>query len=157
MIRTVLGFALATVLSVQAGAQGSDSAKDEVIAAQKRFYEAYQACDAKAMAGLVTDDMWYFHSTGGIQHDKAEMLASLTPDCFIEVLRCDVRTVRIYGDTAVLVGDLHFKGKGTPKVAAQLTSSQVFVKQNGRWLFASNMSAEPVPLDTSVRLAENGQ
>ena len=56
---------------------------------------------------------------------------------------------------AVVVGDLHFKGKNTPKVEAKLTSSQVFVKQNGRWLFASNMSAEPVPLDTSVRLKEH--
>ena len=155
MRHTMLVFAIVWTLAGQLGAQGSGSDKDEVVAAQKRFYNAYQACDAKVMADLVTDDMWYFHSTGGIQHNKAEMLASLTPDCFIEILRCDVRSVRIYGDTAILVGDLHFKGKNTPKVAAKLTSSQVFVKRNGRWLFASNMSAEPVPLDTSIRLKEH--
>lgn len=155
MKRTMLTVAIAAVLAAQTAAQGSDSAKDEVVAAQKRFYEAYQACDAKAMENLVTDDMWYFHSTGGIQRNKAEMLETLTGDCLIEILRCDIRSVRIYGDTVVVVGDLHFKGKNTPKVEAKLTSSQVFVKQNGRWLFASNMSAEPVPLDTSVRLKEH--
>jgi len=155
MRTTLFAIAIAAALAAQAAAQGGDSAKDEVAAAQTRFYETYQACDGEAMAGLVTDDMWYFHSTGGIQHNKAEMLESLEGDCFIEILRCDIRSVRIYGDTAVVVGDLHFKGKDTPKVEAKLTSSQVFVKQDGRWLFASNMSAEPVPLDTSVRLEDH--
>ena len=155
MRATMLAVAIAVVLAAQTGAQGGNSAEDEVVAAQKLFYETYQACDGEAMANLVTDDMWYFHSTGGIQHNKAEMLESLEGDCFIEILRCDIRSVRVYGDAAVVVGDLHFKGKDTPKVEAKLTSSQVFVKQNGRWLFASNMSAEPVPLDTSVRLEDH--
>ncbi len=97
MKRPMLTVAIAAVLAAQTAAQGSDSAKDEVVAAQKRFYEAYQACDAKAMENLVTDDMWYFHSTGGIQHNKAEMLESLTPDCFIEILGA---TSGAFGSTA---------------------------------------------------------
>jgi len=53
-----------------------------------------------------------------------------------------------------LFGDLHVKGKGAPKIKAKLRSSQVFVKQDGQWLFASNASVEPVPLETSIGLAE---
>ena len=143
-----------TVTSTLGKARAQETVEEEVLAAQKRFYQAYESCDAEAMESLVTDDMMYLHSTGGLQSNKTELLESLTPDCFIEVLRVDVDSVRIYGDAAVLFGDLHFKGKDTPKVEAKLRASQVFVKQDGRWLLASNSSMEPVPLDTSIRLAE---
>ena len=152
---TCLTIAAVTVTSALTIAQAQENVKEEVLAAQKQFYQAYESCDAEAMEPLVTDDMMYLHSTGGLQSNKTELVESLTgSDCFIEVLRVDVDSVRIYGDAAVLFGDLHFKGKGTPKVEAKLRASQVFVKQDGRWLFASNSSMEPVPLDTSIRLAE---
>lgn len=154
MKQMMLGVALIAAVGAVAGAQsGGGSVRDEVVAAQKKFYQAYQACSAKDMEGLVTDDMVYLHSTGGVQKSKAELLKSLTPDCPIEKLRVDVTNVRIYGDTAIVSGDLHFKAKGAPEVAAHLLATQVFVKQNGRWLLANNSSMEPVPLDTSVRLA----
>jgi ketosteroid isomerase-like protein len=151
---TYFTIATVAVTSALTIARAQETVEEEVLAAQKRFYQAYESCDAEAMEPLVTDDMMYLHSTGGLQNNKTELLESLTPDCFIEVLRVDVDSVRIYGDAAVLFGDLHFKGKDTPKVQAKLRASQIFVKQDGRWLFASNSSMEPVPLDTSIRLAE---
>ena len=151
---TYFTIATVTMTSALTIARAQETVEEEVLAAQKRFYQAYESCNAEAMEPLVTDDMMYLHSTGGLQNNKTELLESLTPDCFIEVLRVDVDSVRIYGDAAVLFGDLHFKGKDTPKVQAKLRASQVFVKQDGRWLFASNSSMEPVPLDTSIRLAE---
>jgi ketosteroid isomerase-like protein len=151
---TYFTIATVTMTSALTIARAQETVEEEVLAAQKRFYQAYESCNAEAMEPLVTDDMMYLHSTGGLQNNKTELLESLTPDCFIEVLRVDVDSVRIYGDAAVLFGDLHFKGKDTPKVQAKLRASQVFVKQDGQWLFASNSSMEPVPLDTSIRLAE---
>ena len=151
---TYFTIATVAVTSALTIARAQETVEEEVLAAQKRFYQAYESCNAEAMEPLVTDDMMYLHSTGGLQNNKTELLESLTPDCFIEVLRVDVDSVRIYGDAAVLFGDLHFKGKDTPKVQAKLRASQVFVKQDGQWLFASNSSMEPVPLDTSIRLAE---
>ena len=151
---TYFTIATVTMTSALTIARAQETVEEEVLAAQKRFYQAYESCNAEAMEPLVTDDMMYLHSTGGLQNNKTELLESLTPDRFIEVLRVDVDSVRIYGDAAVLFGDLHFKGKDTPKVQAKLRASQVFVKQDGQWLFASNSSMEPVPLDTSIRLAE---
>ena len=140
------------ILGGTAVPSAAEDAREEVLAAQKRFYKAYESCDAKAMEPLVVDDLMYWHSTGGLQKSKAELLKSLTPNCTIEQLRVDVTNVRIYGDTAILFGDLHFKAKtGEPTRGGQI-ASQVFVRRNGRWLFAHNISSEPVPLDTSVRL-----
>lgn len=157
MIGVVL---LAATMSGTAGAQSSGaggSAKDEVLAAQKRFYEAYRTCNAKDMEQLVVDDMLYFHSTGSLQHNKAELLKSLAQPCGFDVLRVDVQTVRIYGDTAVLFGDLKVKRPGVPAVNAPLIATQVFVRQNGRWLFASNQSSEVIPLGSSQALASPRQ
>ena len=148
-----------------ASSVSQETVKEEVLAAQKRFYQAYESCDAEAMEFLVTEDMMYLHSTGDLQSNKTELLESmvtedgeadsaLASECFLEILRVDVDNIRIYGDAAVLFGDLHVKGKGAPKIKAQLRSSQVFVKQDGQWLFASNASVEPVPLETSLGLAE---
>tara|TARA_B100001123_G_scaffold413007_1_gene510937 strand:+ start:1464 stop:2057 length:594 start_codon:yes stop_codon:yes gene_type:complete len=151
-----------------ANSVAQETVKEEVLAVQKQFYQAYESCDAEAMEPLVTDDMMYLHSTGDLQSNKTELLESLssvdgttptesttrTADCFLEMLQVDVDSIRIYGDAAVLFGDLHVIPKGAPKVKAKLRASQVFVKQDGRWLFASNSSMEPVPLDTSIRLAE---
>ncbi len=154
MKQMMAGVALVVAMGAVAGAQSAGgSVRDEVVAAQKKFYQAYQSCNAKDLDGLVTEDMVYLHSTGGVQKNKAELLKSLPANCTFEVLRVDVTNVRIYGDTAIVSGDLHFKAKGSPKVAAHLLATQVFVKQNGRWLLANNSSMEPVPLDTSVRLA----
>ena len=148
---------MVTALGAVAGAQSDDAVKNEVIAAQKKFYEAYQACDAKAMDSLVVDDMMYYHSTGGLQKSKAELIKSLPAVCTFEILRVDPRNVRIYGDTAILFGDLKVKSKGRPAAAGGQIASQVFVKRNGRWLFAMNMSSEPIPLDSSLKLAAEGR
>lgn len=146
---------LLVVAASAASAQSSGTAKDEVIAAQKRFYNAYQSCNAKELAEIVVDDMMYLHSTGGLQKNKTELVTSVKPDaCGFDILRVDPTSVRIYGDTAIIFGDLKFKPKNGPATVGQKIASQVFVKRNGKWLFASNVSMEPVPLDTSVKLAQ---
>jgi ketosteroid isomerase-like protein len=153
MKRLVAGAALAIVFVGITRAASDNAAKNEVIAAQKRFYEAYQSCDAKAMQPLVVGDLLYLHSTGSLQHNKEELLKGLTPNCSIQILRVDPEVVRVYGDTAVVFGRLHFKAKSSPEVQANLLAAQVFIKRNGKWLFVHNSSTEPVPLDSSIKLA----
>jgi len=149
----VLTGALAALPAAQSGEQG---VKDEVIAAQKRFYTAYRTCDKATMATLVTDDMMYLHSTGGLQKNKAELVDSLNPaNCPFEILQVDPTSVRVYGDSAIIFGNLRYKPKNGPETMGKKIASQVFVKRDGRWLFASNISMEPVPLDTSLKLSQN--
>ena len=50
--------------------------------------------------------------------------------------KIDVKTVNLYADSAVIVGDLHYQPKGKAP-GAPLTSLQVYVKRNGQWLLAA--------------------
>ena len=148
--------ALITAMCLVASAQSNSGVQDEVLAAQKRFYEAYRDCDHESMEQLVTEDLLYGFSVGFVHKGKAEFIESLKPEgCGWDELTVEVKDVRIYGDTAVLLGDFHYDPKGdTPRLELPLTAMQVFVKQNGRWLFAANQTSEAVPMGASVQPAD---
>ena len=46
---TCLTIAAVTVTSALTIAQAQENVKEEVLAAQKQFYQAYESCDAEAM------------------------------------------------------------------------------------------------------------
>jgi uncharacterized protein (TIGR02246 family) len=127
----------------------------EVLAAQKTFYQAYRTCNEQDMASLVTDDLMYLFSVGFMHKGKTEFLKSLEPaGCGWDVLQVDVdiNDVRIYGDTAILFGNFRYKGKNAEPIDANLMAMQVFVKRDGKWLFAANSTTEAVPLGASKKL-----
>ena len=154
-ISVMVGVLMAAAVGVADAQSGSAaSAQDEVLAAQKHFYEAYRTCNEQEMASLVTDDLLYVFSVGFMHKGKAEFLKSLEPEgCGWDRLQVDVEDVRIYGDTAVLVGKFQYKGKNAAPIDANLLAMQVFVKRDGRWLFAANSTTEAIPLGASKRLA----
>jgi len=153
MKRIVIGAVLLALCGATTSAQSGSSARDEVLAAQKHFYDVYRTCNEQEMAGLVTDDLLYVFSVGFMHKGKAEFLKSLEgQNCGWDVLQVDVTDVRIHGDTAVLVGNFRYKGKNSPAVEAKLLAMQVFVKRNGRWLFAANTTTEAIPLGGSLKL-----
>ena len=69
---TCLTIAAVTVTSALTITQAQENVKEEVLAAQKQFYQAYESCDAEAMESLVTDDMMSLHSTGDLHSNKTE-------------------------------------------------------------------------------------
>lgn len=154
MKRVVAVAALLTAMDAGAGAQSTDAVKNEVIEAQKRFYNAYKTCNREETESLIVDDPLYRHAAGTVQEGKAEFLKGMRPAdaCNFDVLRVDARSVRVIGDTAIVFGDLTWKVKNGPVTEpGKNIAMTVFVKRNGRWLFASNVSAEvpekkaPVP------------
>ena len=148
----VLVAALTSLASAQSGNAGAANGADdglavarEVLAAQKHFYQAYRTCNEQDMAALVTDDLLYLFSVGFMHKGKTEFLKSLEPaGCGWDVLQVDVdvNDVRIHGDTAILVGNFRYKGKNAEPVDANLMAMQVFVKRDGKWLFAANSTTE---------------
>lgn len=143
----LVGTALAGIV---VSAQSGD--REDVIAAQKRFYEAYRTCNAQELEHMVTDDLLYVYSVGMIHQSKAEFLKTITPGCGWDELAVDVQTVRLHGDTAWLLGQFRYKGRNAPPVTAKLLAMQVFVKRDGRWLLASNQTTESVPLGGSLKI-----
>jgi uncharacterized protein (TIGR02246 family) len=145
--------ALIAGMTAVAGAQSGGADEREVLEAQKHFYEMYRTCNEQEMAKLVTDDLLYVFSVGFMHKGKEEFVKSLEPEgCGWDVLQVDVTDVLILGDTAILVGDFQYKGKGAAPVDANLMAMQVFVKRNGQWLFAANSTTEAIPLGASKRL-----
>jgi ketosteroid isomerase-like protein len=140
MKQVIVSITLSTVLCAVTLAQSGGNVKDEVLAAQKRFAESSKACSAQQMEPLVTDDIVWIHPGGGGENGKGEVVKShanpQSPFCPWDEWRIDVRNVNIYGDAAVVVGDLHYKPKGKD-AGAPLTALQIYVKRNGRWLLAA--------------------
>lgn len=130
------------VLMAAAGAvpdaQVAPSVDAALMAAQSRFQEAQKTCDAAGMAKLVTEDMLVLHADGRVEDKQA--FAKFVSQCVLEDIRFDVKTVRLYGDVAVLTGTLPFKIKQGPSMSFAVT--QVYVKRNGTWLFASHQSTD---------------
>jgi ketosteroid isomerase-like protein len=136
MKRIVTGF---VVVACGARLAYGDPSQDAALAAQKKFVEAYRTCNVSAMNQIVTDDMQFIH-VGGNTQDKAQFVAGVGA-CGLADLTIDVTKVRMYGETAVLQGNLHYKSKQGP--GGMLIVSEVFVKRQGAWQFASHQSTAP--------------
>jgi ketosteroid isomerase-like protein len=84
---------------------------------------------------LMADDFISI-STGGTIATKAERIASYEkPGGFVyEAIESSARTVRVYGETAILTGHSVIRGKfrGEP-FRSEYCYTHVFVQRDGRW------------------------
>jgi ketosteroid isomerase-like protein len=131
---------LALGILVVAGGHAQSKDHDAVADAGRRFAAAFETCNVGAINAMVTDDMQFIHSDGRIQ-GKAEFAGEVA-GCALAKLQVEVSKVRMYGDAAILQGVFQFTTKkGQP---GKLLISEVFVRRNGNWLFASHQST-PAP------------
>lgn len=108
----------------------------EVLELERRRCVAIGAGDLNALSDVLADD--YTHVMGmRVIKDKAS---------YIETIRNGPRTpergnlrVRLYGDTAVIVGDLlnRIGAPGEPARVIDTVVTQVAVRSAGRWRFVS--------------------
>lgn len=142
-ILTVLGLAAAiSSLDVVVAQRGSAQSPDQeaVIASSRKVADAWVTCNTGAIRTLTTADMQFIHSDGRIQGQ--EEFAKEVAGCGIAKLQVEPSLVRMYGDAAILQGRYVFTTKkGQPGL---LLISEVFVRRNGNWLFASHQST-PAP------------
>jgi ketosteroid isomerase-like protein len=137
MKHVLKGLAIAILAAGSVYAQSKP--EDAVLAAQKKFVDAYRTCNVAEMNTIVTDDMQFIH-VGGNTQDKAQFVAGIGT-CSLADLRIDVSKVRIYGDAAIIQGMFNYKPK--QGAGGTLVISEVFVKKNGAWQFASHQSTLP--------------
>jgi uncharacterized protein (TIGR02246 family) len=144
VVTAVIAAALSTGVNAQSRDTANDAAKKEVVDVQKRFYDAYRSCNRKEVEALLVEDPFYRHAAGPVQQGRDEILNGMRPadSCNFDELRVDPRSVRIIGDTAIVYGDLMWKVKNSPATEpGKNIAVTTFVRRNGRWLFASNVSA----------------
>ena len=105
--------------------------------------DAFKTCRANDMERLVTDDMLFIHSTGNADN-KAQFLEYVTGCKITDLAMPSDTNVRVYdGQAAIVTGDMTFE---TKSVDGTMVVTQVWVKANGAWRFASHHTTiPPVP------------
>ena len=109
-----------------------------VLAAQQKFHHAIKTCNMVDLNAVVDDDLIYIHGNGHID-DKTSLFAVVSK-CVFSEFRLDVKTSRMHGDAAILVGDLPFAMKSG--LSMRLFVSQTYVKRNGTWRLVSHQGAD---------------
>lgn len=130
---TSRAFFLSALLLLPALAAAQD-AREEILAADARRFEAMIRVDQAALNGLLADDLTYTHSSGQLE-SKAQFLESLRAEKirYLSAERSDV-AVRLYGDTAVVTGRAQIKAVlGGQEAVLPLRFTEVWVKSGGAW------------------------
>lgn len=131
-------FAALLFLLLPLAAQAADDARQEILAADARRFEAMIRVDAAALDGLLADDLTYSHSNG-LFETKAQFLESLKAGKirYLSVQPSDV-AVRLYGETAVVTGRAEIKANmGGQELVLPLRFTEVWVKSGGGWKLAA--------------------
>jgi len=124
--------ALLVVPAVQAGEDGK-----AVLEAQDQRWALTAGGDLDDLEAMLTDDMNYTHSSAAVD-TKAQFLDSLRSGK-VRYISIDPegRTVRVYGDAAVVQGVAHVLVKVPDRdIDVRLRFTEMYVKQGGAWKMA---------------------
>jgi ketosteroid isomerase-like protein len=106
----------------------------QLIALDRAMQRAVVDRDAKTFAGFFTDDYVLVSSSGRL-YKKAEVVAEITsPDVHYEINESSDVSVRVQGDTGLVIASLHQKGidHGKP-FDYHLRYTDTWVRQGGAW------------------------
>jgi ketosteroid isomerase-like protein len=111
--------------------------QEEVLRLEREWSQAIVKNDAGAVGRFLTDDWIIVDPDGGII-DKTRFLGVIESGALThEMMKADDTRVRIYGNAAIVTALTTTKGKFSGQVfTTQERATDVFVKQNGRWLCA---------------------
>lgn len=122
------------------------------------FWQAFNRCDARAMAPFFTDDVEFYHDITGLTRSRDAVVASMmngpcgTPGLHMrrELVASSVKFNSVPGFGAVLVGQHLFyerHGDGPERPATLADFMVVWKLQAGRWLMTRIVSYDhqPVP------------
>ena len=105
----------------------------EIMAAMDAYRQALVHKDAATLSKILSDDLVYTHSSN-LHEDKAAVIESLKKNTVTEAIDFKDLKVHVYGNTAVVVGDVDFRNS-TNGVAstAKLNVLHVLVKGPQGW------------------------
>ncbi|MGB5132909.1 MAG: nuclear transport factor 2 family protein [Steroidobacteraceae bacterium] len=146
-MKRVAGILVGTIfLCVGALALPDDDAANTVAALDIAYQAAVESNDAEAMAQILADD--FVLVTGkGKTYTKADLLASATDGkTKYEHQVASSRSVRVWGDTAVVTALLWLKGTSEGKAFDyQLWYSDTYVRTSSGWRYVFGQASIPLP------------
>ena len=138
-------FLFVTLLRIGLWAQttaDTEALKREVLQAENERRAAVLRNDKAALDRILADDYRVVVMTGAVV-DKGGELALYNGDRKPQVLTADEMEIRIYADTAVVIGRSTIKDvlRGQAR-DVQSRFTNVWVKRNGRWQVVSRQATE---------------
>ena len=108
--------------------------EEELLELEKAFAEAIVKNDPEAIGRFVTDDWIIIDPDGGIV-DRTRFFEVIKSGALThEMMESEDFRVRVYGDSAVVTGITHTKGRFMgEEFSTQERATDVFVKRDGRW------------------------
>src|SRR5687767_6872999 len=105
MIKSILFLLSVTLLS---GANPDPKTEKEVLAALDAYKQGLMKKDATTLSKILSDDLTYSHSSN-LHENKAAVLESLKGNTVAEAIDFKNLKVRVYGNTALVKGDVDFR------------------------------------------------
>jgi len=136
--RRVGGLILAVILTSSAGVGvEAGDLETSVLAAQDKRFALTAGGDLGELEAMLTADMTYTHSSAAVD-SKSQFLDSLRSGRVRYVsIEPEERSVRVYGDTAVVQGVAHVLVKVPDRdIDVRLRFTELFVKQGSAWKMA---------------------
>jgi ketosteroid isomerase-like protein len=132
--------------AVLSAATPDPKAEKEVLAAMEAYKQAMMKKDRAALGKLLSDDLVYTHSSN-LHQDKAAVIASLDGNTVVEAIDFKSPQIRIYGNTALVKGDVDFRNNaGGVVTVSKLNVLHVLVKGPQGWqLVARQATRYPEP------------
>ncbi|WP_187148942.1 nuclear transport factor 2 family protein [Candidatus Korobacter versatilis] len=126
----------------QTSTRGSEQDRNAILQLDDEYQAAVKKNDAATMARHLSDD-YMLVSSSGKTYFKPDMLAEAKSGTVVYEIQDDTdRTVRFYGDTAVLTGKLHEKGTQDGKpFDVWVVFSDVYMRRAGGWIYVFAQAA----------------
>jgi ketosteroid isomerase-like protein len=146
MTKWMLALLSVAMLPAATSKKPDNNAEKEVLAALEAYKQAMIKRDAAALTKVVSDDVIYTHSSN-LHQDKAALIASLRGNSVVEAIDFKSPTVHIYGNTAIVKGDVDFHNNAAGvQSVSKLNILHVFVKGPHGWqLVARQATRYPEP------------
>lgn len=114
----------------------------EIMAALNVYKQAIINKDATALQEVLSDDLVYTHSSN-LHQDKAALIESLKDNAVAEAIDFKDLKVRVYGTSAVVVGDVDFHmNTGGTRIVNHLNVLHVLVKGAQGWQLVARQAVK---------------
>jgi ketosteroid isomerase-like protein len=139
MKRFVMAGTLAMVvglIAISGSAQDQDAAaRDQVLALEKAWNQAYKAGDTKALSSILDNSLVLVEDDGSLK-TKFEFLASVrASNANEEQVAPESLTVRVFGNTAIAIGVIAVKeSKGGKTVSHRERFIDTWINREGKWV-----------------------
>jgi uncharacterized protein (TIGR02246 family) len=116
-----------------------------------QYIAALKSKDKAALERIWADDLTFINLRGDVQ-TKAQRLADIQSGANrFDSLETTDRTVRVYGDTAVMTSLTTLKGQyGGQEASGQYRVTNVFVRRSGAWQIVS-LQMTPIATPTEKK------